>query len=154
MAYVKDLENITHVSFFNIIQLRQLSYFFLSKIYIEPLRQAELPIIARDRLEDFIQEVFHNYLQLYVHHKRLVEKLQEIQREQHPNIHSITAAMYDAALNWREAYMEYIPNYPIAAYRIDEEMANNLAFRTFVDVSFHSTHLEMSDVTRLLFPLP
>ena len=78
-------------------------------------------------------------MQLYVHHKRLVEKLHEIQREQHPNIHSITAAMYDAALNWREAYMEYIPNYPIAAYRIDEEMANNLAFRTFVDVSIQRT---------------
>jgi hypothetical protein len=42
--------------------------------------------------------------------------------------------MFDAALNWREAYMEYIPNYPIAAYRIDEEMGNNLAFKTFVEV--------------------
>jgi len=42
--------------------------------------------------------------------------------------------MFDAALNFRDAYMEYIPNYPIAAYRIDDEMANNLAFKTFVDV--------------------
>jgi hypothetical protein len=90
-------------------------------------------------------------MQLYVHHKRLVEKLHEIQREQHPNIHSVTAAMYDAALNWREAYMEYIPNYPIAAYRIDEEMANNLAFRTFVDVSIHSTHLESWMLHNYLF---
>lgn len=43
--------------------------------------------------------------------------------------------MFDAALNFREAYMEYIPNYPIAAYRIDDEMANSLPFKTFVDVS-------------------
>ena len=45
--------------------------------------------------------------------------------------------MFDAALNFREAYMEYIPNYPIAAYRIDEEMANNLPFKTFVDVRIY-----------------
>jgi len=64
-----------------------------------------------------------------------VDDLHEIQREQHPRINSITAVTFDAALNFRDAYMEYIPNYPIAAYRIDEEMANNLAFKTFVDVS-------------------
>ena len=46
--------------------------------------------------------------------------------------------MMDAALNFREAYMEYIPNYPIAAYRIDDEMANNPAFKAFVEVCpFH-----------------
>ena len=104
------------------------------KIYIDSLRNAEPPIIPRDRLEEFIEEVFHNYLELYEHHKRLVDKFHEIQRDQHPTIKSITAAMFDAALNWREAYMEYIPNYPIAAYRIDEEMGNNLAFKTFVEV--------------------
>jgi hypothetical protein len=42
--------------------------------------------------------------------------------------------MFDAALNFRDAYMEYIPNYPIAAYRIDDEMANNIEFKNFVDV--------------------
>jgi hypothetical protein len=30
--------------------------------------------------------------------------------------------------------MDYIPNYPIAAYRIDEEMATNPAFKAFVNV--------------------
>ncbi|KAF8902367.1 Dbl-like domain-containing protein [Gymnopilus junonius] len=114
MSYVKDLENIYY-------------------IYIVPLRKAEPPIIPRDRLEQFIEEVFHNYAELYEHHKKLVDNLHEIQREEHPKINSITAAMFDAALNFREAYMEYIPNYPIAAYRIDDEMANNLAFKTFVD---------------------
>ena len=68
-----------------------------------------------------------------------MEKFHEIQREQHPNVRSVTAAVFDAALNWREAYMEYIPNYPIAAYRIDDEMANNPAFQTFVDVWIHSS---------------
>ncbi|KAF5318404.1 hypothetical protein D9611_013915 [Ephemerocybe angulata] len=116
MAYVKDLENI-------------------ELMYIRPLRAANPPIIVGDKakLERFIDEVFHNYYELLQHHKKLVEAFHEIQREQHPVIRSVTAPMMDAALNFREAYMEYIPNYPIAAYRIDDEMANNPAFKDFVD---------------------
>jgi len=118
----------------------------LLQIYISALRKAEPPIIPRDRLNQFVDDVFHNYTQLYEHHKKLVEKLHEIQREQHPRINSITAALFDSALNFRDAYMEYIPNYPIAAYRIDDEMANNLAFKTFVEVSYlyHSSSFRLS----------
>lgn len=104
-------------------------------MYVSPLREMDPPIIPRDRLEQFIQEVFHNYAELHAHHRRMLEKLHEIQRDEHPVIRSITAAIYDAVLNFREAYMEYIPNYPIAAYRIDDEMVNNPQFKTFVDVS-------------------
>ncbi|KAJ7460820.1 signal transducer [Mycena latifolia] len=114
MAYVKDLENIQNM-------------------YIIPLREAKPPIMPADRLEQFIQDVFHNFADLFAHHRKLVDKFHEIQREQHPVIRSVTAAMFDAALNFRDVYMEYIPNYPIAAYRIDDEMANNLDFKNFVE---------------------
>ncbi|KAJ3510704.1 hypothetical protein NLJ89_g4518 [Agrocybe chaxingu] len=114
MAYVRDLENI-------------------ETMYVRPLRNAEPPIIPSDRLEQFLMDVFHNYHELYGHHRRLVDNLHEIQREEHPRIRSITAAVFDAVLNFRESYMEYIPNYPIAAYRIDDEMASNEAFRQFVN---------------------
>lgn len=105
-------------------------------MYIRPLRTAIPPIIdgEKGKLERFIDDVFHNYQELLEHHKKLVAAFHEIQREQHPVIKSITAPMMDAALNFREAYMEYIPNYPIAAYRIDDEMANNSAFKAFVEV--------------------
>jgi hypothetical protein len=103
-------------------------------MYIRPLRTKVPPIIGKDRLERFIDEVFHNFDELLQHHKKLVEAFHEIQREEHPVIRSVTDPMMDAALNFREAYMEYIPNYPIAAYRIDDEMANNQAFREFVEV--------------------
>ncbi|THU88754.1 Dbl homology domain-containing protein [Dendrothele bispora CBS 962.96] len=114
MAYVKDLENI-------------------EVMYIQPLRNADLPIIPPDRLEQFIREVFNNFGELHEHHAKLVEKFHVIQRQQHPTIRSITAAMFDAALNFRDAYMEYIPNYPIAAYRIDDEIATNPLFKAFVE---------------------
>ncbi|KAG7094229.1 hypothetical protein E1B28_007835 [Marasmius oreades] len=117
MAYVKDLENI-------------------EVMYIQPLREANEAgeaIIVPERLDQFIKDVFHNFQELYAHHKRLVEKFHQIQQQQHPQIRSVTAAMFDAALNFRDAYMEYIPNYPIAAYRIDDELANNTKFKQFVD---------------------
>ncbi|KAF8548709.1 Dbl homology domain-containing protein [Imleria badia] len=114
MGYVKDLENI-------------------EMMYIQPLRTQDPSIIPRDRLESFITDVFHNFAEIYGHHRKLLDQLHEVQREEHPAIKSITAAVFDAALSFREAYMEYIPNYPIAAYRIDDEMANNFEFKTFVD---------------------
>ncbi|EKM81602.1 hypothetical protein AGABI1DRAFT_54457, partial [Agaricus bisporus var. burnettii JB137-S8] len=114
MAYVKDLENIR-------------------LMYVDPLRSANPPIIPGNRLEQFINDVFHNYWDIFSHHRRLMEKLHEIQREHHPCVQSITAAMFDAALNFRDAYLEYIPHYPIGAYRIDDEMANNPAFKAFID---------------------
>lgn len=70
-----------------------------------------------------------------MYHQRLVEQLHHIQREHHPRIPSITAAVFDTALNFREAYLEYIPNYPIAAYRIEDEKERNPAFQVFHDVS-------------------
>ncbi|TFK71669.1 hypothetical protein BDN72DRAFT_957951 [Pluteus cervinus] len=114
MAYVKDLENI-------------------EAMYIIPLRDANPPIIEPSKLEQFIHEVFNNFTELFHHHRNLVEKFHAIQREEHPVINSITAAVFDAALNFRDAYLQYIPNYPIAAYRIDDEMANSPPFKAFVD---------------------
>ena len=106
-------------------------------MYVRVLRNAEPPIIPRARLAQFLDDVFHNHHELYGHHRTLVDKLHHIQREEHPRIRTITAVVFDVALNFREAYMEYIPNYPIAAYRIDEEMATNPAFKSFVNVSPH-----------------
>ena len=105
-------------------------------MYIVPLREAQPPIIPIDRLESFINDVFNNIAELHLHHQKLLESLHDIQRRQHPTIRSVTAVMLDGALNFREAYMDYIPNYPIAAYRIDEEMASNPAFKDFVEVQF------------------
>ncbi|THH28375.1 hypothetical protein EUX98_g5825 [Antrodiella citrinella] len=114
MDYVKDLENI-------------------ETMYVAPLREMDPPIVSRERLPQFLQDVFHNFAELHAHHRKMLNTFQEIQRDEHPLIRSVTAAVYDAVLNFREAYMEYIPNYPIAAYRIDEEMANNVAFKDFVE---------------------
>ncbi|KAG5643359.1 hypothetical protein DXG03_001041 [Asterophora parasitica] len=111
---------------------------------------ADPPIIPLDRLDRFIKDVFHNFAQLLVHHRALVNRLHIIQSEAHPKIKSITAAVYDAVLNFREAYLAYIPNYPIAAYRIEEEMEQNPTFKNFAEAD--ARRLSMRDF--LNCPLP
>ncbi|KAJ3755039.1 CNH domain-containing protein [Lentinula raphanica] len=118
MAYAMDLENI------EVMYIRPL---------LDSLNSPNPIIYPRERLNSFISDVFHNFAQLHAHHARLVEVFHEIQRREFPVLSSVTAAVFDAALNFREAYMEYIPNYPIAAYRIDEEMGTNPAFKRFVE---------------------
>ncbi|KAG1874386.1 Dbl homology domain-containing protein [Suillus subluteus] len=75
--------------------------------------------------------------------------------DEHPVIRSITAPLFDAALNFRDAYMEYILNYPIAAYRIDDEMANNIDFKTFVDQSIQHPDAHRLDIKNFINrPIP
>lgn len=107
-------------------------------MYVQPLRSADPSIVPRDRLSLFITDVYHNFGALHSHHRKLLDRLHAIQREEHPVLNSVTAAIFDAALNWREEYMEYITNYPIAEYRIVDEMANNITFKEFVEVRLWS----------------
>jgi len=107
-------------------------------MYVQPLRSADPSIVPRERLSIFITDVYHNFGALHSHHRKLLDRLHAIQRDEHPIINSVTAAIFDAALNWREEYMEYITNYPIAEYRIVDEMANNPTFKEFVEVRLQS----------------
>ncbi|EJD07469.1 Dbl domain-containing protein [Fomitiporia mediterranea MF3/22] len=119
MMYVKDLESI-------------------GTMYVQPLKNADPPIIPHDRLSSFLHDAYHNYAELYHLHRQLLNKLHEIQRDEHPVIRTITAPVLDAALNFRDAYMHYIPNNPIAHYRIDEEMQTNPAFKAFADATIRN----------------
>ena len=110
-------------------------------MYVEPLCSICPAIILLERLEPFIRDVFSNFIELHGHHKQFLDRLLEIQREEHPVIKSITAPLYDAVLSSREAYFEYIPNYPVAEYRIEEEMANNPQFEVFVKVNLLPCYL-------------
>ncbi|OJA14150.1 hypothetical protein AZE42_12090, partial [Rhizopogon vesiculosus] len=113
------------------------------------------PIIPRDRLNTFISDVFHNFAELHADHRKLLDQLHDIQREEHPTIKSVTTPMSDAVLNFRDAYMEYVPNYPIAAYRIDDEMANNIEFKTFVEQCIRHPDAHRLDMKNLLNrPIP
>lgn len=67
-------------------------------MYVQPLRMQNPPIIPREKLESFVADVFHNFAEIYEHHRKLLEQLHEIQRDEHPAIKSITAAVFDASV--------------------------------------------------------
>lgn len=84
-------------------------------------------------MDEFLREIFHDYYEILGQHRRLLDAMHEVQREEYPCITSIVAPVYDAALNWGDVYMEYVSHYPIARYRVEEAMSNP-AFRKVVEV--------------------
>ncbi|KAH8826542.1 CNH domain-containing protein [Flagelloscypha sp. PMI_526] len=130
-AYVNDLENI-------------------GSMYIQPLLDASPPIIPESGIREFISSIFNNYADLYQHHLRFLDKLHKIQREQHLVIRSISTVMLDAVLQFREAYLEYIPNCPIATWRINNEIRKNLSFRAFVGQCTNHTSAHRLDMQHFI----
>lgn len=106
----------------------------IETLYVDPLRNADTSIIDRSRLDIFLDDAFHNYRSLLEVHTRFLEDLKERQIEQHPKFGSVSDLILNAALNWHEAYMEYMPHYPIAKAKIDEEVVRNPAFANFLQV--------------------
>jgi hypothetical protein len=84
----------------------------------------------------------------------MLDRLHEIQRDEHPVIRTIVPPVFDAALNWVDAYMEYIPHYPIAAFRIDDEMANNQSFKAFIDVGSTQLLWTLTDLSLAMYSPP
>jgi hypothetical protein len=88
-------------------------------------------------MEPFIAEVFGNYREILAIHENLLVRFCKRQRDQHPCIASVTDLIFDALLQWGDAYRNYAANYPIAKWKIDKEKRDNPAFADFFEVSHH-----------------
>lgn len=126
------------------------SWSFL-KLFIRPLRAAQLPLPdpSERGVDEFLRDIFHNYNEVLGHHRRLLEAMHDIQREEYPCIASIVAPLYDAALNWRDSYMEYVAHYPIARYRAEEAMSIP-QFKKVVEVSLSLLSIRLACVSYML----
>jgi RHO1 GDP-GTP exchange protein 1/2 len=70
--------------------------------------RADPPVIAKDRVQQFVYEVFWNFDAILARHQRLVTALFERQRDQHPIIQNIGDIILEATLAFREDYESYI----------------------------------------------
>nr|XP_019049461.1 hypothetical protein I302_03250 [Kwoniella bestiolae CBS 10118]OCF28391.1 hypothetical protein I302_03250 [Kwoniella bestiolae CBS 10118] len=136
MEYVADLETI-------------------ETLFVNGLRLADPAVIDRNRLDVFLDEAFHNYRSLLEVHSKLLENLQFRQLEQHPHFGMISDLIFDAALNWQEAYMEYVTHYPIAKAKVQEEEARNSKFAGFLQTCLKDPSANRQDVYHFINrPIP
>jgi hypothetical protein len=136
MEYVTDLE-------------------LLEDLFIAGLREADVAIIERSRLEIAIDDMFHNFRSLIDVHSLLLERLQARQVEQHPQIGTISDLVFDAALNWQEAYMEYVTHYPIAKAKVQEESLKNPRFAAFLESCQKDPRSNRQDIYHFIYrPVP
>ena len=88
--------------------------------------------------------MFANYRQLIDQVGRFLENLHQRQRDEFPVIQTVGDIFLDAALDWGDAFVRYIVNYPLAIARVKRETAINSRFREFVEVRqrLHRTGVE------------
>lgn len=109
----------------------------VDSVFIKPLRLANPPVITPSaRLNTFIDEVFHNILQLRECNRRLLEVMVVRQREHAPVIQRIGDIFLDAATEFRISYPAYVGNHPLAERRMRDELENNPEFRLFIEVCY------------------
>ena len=104
------------------------------QLFIKPLRSATPAIIGPERIDNFIWQVFHNWMDVLAIHRQLLDRMARRQQEHHPVITGVNDLVFDALMQWGDAYREYAANYPIAKWRVDKERRNNPAFADFFDV--------------------
>ena len=101
---------------------------------MKPLRTAEPAIIPADQLDSFMEDVFHNILDLRDVNRRLLEVMAVRQREQYPIIQKIGDVFLTAAADFRIVYANYLGNLPVAEKRLKDETEHNADFRRFLEV--------------------
>ena len=119
----------------------------VESVFIKPLQRANPPIISPLDLEEFIDEVFHNILELRECNHRLLEVLYVRQREEGPVVKRIGDVFLDAATEFRTVYPTYVGHHPIAEKRVKEELEKNSEFRLFIEVGEYSTaYIPLNDI--------
>ena len=103
---------------------------------MKPLRAADPPIIPLHDIDSFMEDVFHNILDIRDVNRRLLEAMEVRQREQFPLIQRIGDVFLSAATDFRKVYTEYAGNLPVAGKRLKDELEQNQELRVFVEVSY------------------
>lgn len=66
----------------------------VQEVFVDPLLNTSP--MPQDRLKGFVSEVFYNLDKILVHHRRMLDKLFERQREQHPLLQSVADIVLDS----------------------------------------------------------
>jgi hypothetical protein len=67
----------------------------VKQVFVTPLMNADPPVLPAERLHSFVAEVFFNLESISAHHHRMLVRLFERQREQHPLVQSVADIILD-----------------------------------------------------------
>ncbi|KAG0706814.1 hypothetical protein DFH29DRAFT_900165 [Suillus ampliporus] len=123
----------------------------VTEVFIDPLKFANPPVIAPDRLRPFVQEAFWNLDRILVHHERMLAALFERQLDQHPLIQSVTDIILKTFFQFQEEYESYIKHYPIAEERHRIELSRNESYQAFMQKCSQDPRVRKRDMITFLF---
>ncbi|KAI1296262.1 RHO1 GDP-GTP exchange protein 2 [Mortierella claussenii] len=101
----------------------------MEEIFITPLRAGD--IIAADKVESFIEDVFLNYKEIMDLNRRLLEDLRARQEEQ-PLVERIGDILLAHVVGFEEAYTRYIPRIALSEFTYKREERQNPKFAQFL----------------------
>ncbi|KAK5816813.1 hypothetical protein F5H01DRAFT_187035 [Linnemannia elongata] len=102
----------------------------LEEIFITPLRASD--IVAPERLDNLIEDIFLNYHEILELNRALLEALRARQEEQ-PLVEAIGDVLLPHIVGFEEAYTRYIPRIAISEFIYTKESKQNPKFKQFLD---------------------
>lgn len=107
----------------------------LRMLYRDRLRDWQPPIIAKNRIDKFLDAVFGKVDAVQqINKEHLLAQLKYRQQEQGPWIVGFSDLFREWIRKARPIYIEYCSSYPHASYIIRKESNRNLLFRQFLDM--------------------
>lgn len=103
--------------------------------FLEPLVEADPPIISPDNQSTFFSEVLGNLFDVRETAQSFSDALLNRQREHTDLIQNIGDVVLNIALDWGSQYKSYASHYPFAKASIQQEKQRNPSFELFVNVS-------------------
>ncbi|KAG1747212.1 uncharacterized protein EDB91DRAFT_74648 [Suillus paluster] len=122
----------------------------VTEVFIEPLKFANPPVIAPDKLRPFVQEVFWNLDRILVHHEHMLAALFERQLDQHPLIQSVTDIVLETCFQFQGEYESYIKHYPLAEERHRTELSRNKNYQAFMQRCSQDPRVRKRDMITFL----
>ncbi|KAH7106378.1 hypothetical protein BKA62DRAFT_765930 [Auriculariales sp. MPI-PUGE-AT-0066] len=122
----------------------------IEEIFIFPLLEFQPPVMAPNRLNDFVLQVFNNVAELRTLHEPLLGGLFARQREQHPLIQGIGDIVLDTALKLQHAYERYVKHYPIAEAAHRTELQRNPKYADFISQQSDDPRAKRRDLITFL----
>jgi hypothetical protein len=104
-----------------------------------PLRAALPPIIAPDRIDDFLSNVLLNIADIREHSRGFLDALLQKQKESYV-VKGIGKIILAAAVEWGPAYTKYTVGFPMADWLFKEERAHNPRFNELLMVRLVDAH--------------